>query len=272
MTCKAPALGVLLALHAGCSTQQRKAEPRVETKDATDVQQPGPSDARAGAPAIDDAQVWRAFEIMADPASRTDQGAGLEAMFLVEDWLKRGPDQAARERGAQALERVAARGSTFMRTKAYDLLAQFALPGAQRILTAEIENTARDARERDAAGRTLGLVIDDFGLIRAWLRDEQPLHWEAALAMLWTFEAYDAAANERRWAERRGLLVEVGKRPDLPAAVAYGLAQWFDVYLEDDPADAEILALAERWSTHPDDMAAGQMKKALLGARLKTQK
>ena len=262
----ASVVGVLLALHAGCSSQNKKADPRLDTKDASKVET---TDGRPAVPPITDEQVQRALEIMADPESKTDQGAGLEAMFLVEDWLKRGPDEAALQRTSKALERVAAEGSTFMRRKAHDLLAEYELPDAQRILITVVENPALDVSERDSAGRALGLVIDDFALIRNWLRDDQPLHWEAALAMMWTFQAFDAEAQERRWAERRTLLIELGKRPDLPGPVVYDLARWFDVYLEDDPADAEIIKLAERWSKHPDDMAAYQMEKILLSAKLK---
>lgn len=189
-------------------------------------------------------------------------------MLLVDVWLSQGPDEAALQRTSKALERVIAQGSTFMRTKAYDLLVKFVLPDAKRILTAEAENAARDVRERDAAGRTLGLILEDFAQIRTWIRDDQPLHWDAALSMMWTFKRSDVAEKEQRWPEYRTLLIELGKRPTLPASVVYGLAEWFEIYLDKDPADAQILQLAEHWSKHPDDMAAQQMKKAVYMARI----
>jgi len=256
----APVMSVLLALHAGCSNQNKKADPPVENKDAPRVEA---ADAPPAGPPITDEQVERALEVMADPESKTDQGEGQAAMLLVEDWLKRGPDDAAKQRTSKALELVAAQGSTFMRTRAYELLAQFVLPDARRILIAEIENPARDVRERDLASRSLGLVIDDFELLRSWMKDDQPLHWEGALAAMKSFQAFDAAAQEQRWDERRLLLIGLAKRPDLPAPVVYDLAFWFEVYLDEKPDDAELRALVVRWSKHPDDMAAGQMKKLM---------
>jgi hypothetical protein len=283
---------VALALCSGCSNQAKKEGPRVETKDASsavtlDGPRVGPltdeqlrklfQDAASCAPpcqALDElrelakaypAQVAAvALEAMADPSSKTDQGIGQMSMIFVEDWLKSGPDEAPRVRTAQALERVSATGSTYMRTKAYELLGQFRLPEAQRILVAEVENPARDARERDHAGSALGFVIDDFTLIRSWLGDDQPFHWQAALEMLSTFERSDPDARERRWDEQRALIVKLAKRPELPAAVVYDLAHWFDIYLKDKRDDAEVLALAKRWASHSDDMAAGQMRKVLL--------
>lgn len=86
--------------------------------------------------------------------------------------------------------------------------------------------------------------------------------------MMSTFKTFDKTEQEQRWSERRTLLIELGKRPDLPASVVYGLAEWFELYLDEDPSDAQILQLAERWSKHPDDMAAQQMKKAVYMARI----
>lgn len=287
-------MGVLLALHAGCSNPNKKKEPHVEDRDAAHMEKTdGP-----GAPSATDEQIHKLFvdavyctgacperdqlrelkrtspaqvaavalEIMADPASRTDQGVGLEAMFIVDDWLKTDPDEAARKRTSQALARVAATGSPFMRFKAYELLAHYLLPDAQQILIAEVENPDRNAADRDQAGGALGIVVgDDFTLIRNWLRDDQPLHWEAALAMMKTFEAFNDG-NKPRWVEGRALLVALAKRRELPAPVVYDLAFFFGIYLDADPDDAEIRALAERWAKHPDDQAAGQMKKILTAA------
>ena len=50
------------------------------------------------------------------------------------------------------------------------------------ILIDEVENPARDVRERDLASRSLGLVIEDFELIRSCLRDDQPLQFWAILS------------------------------------------------------------------------------------------
>ena len=284
-------MSVLLVLVASCSNQNNRTDPPVEHKDASKVEgthgplaapvtdeqltklfhtvagcgRPCPEEAQLGALARSSpAQVAAvALQLMADPKSKTDQGVGQMSMIFVEDWLKTGPDEAARQRTSKALERVAAEGSTFMRTKAYEFLAQFVLPDARRILIAEVENPARDARERDYAGGSLGLLLEDFELIRSWLGDDQPYHWHAALEMMKTFQAFDADAQERRWDERRLLLIALGKRRDLPAPVVYDLGFWFGLYLDEKPDDAEIRALVERWAKHPDDMAAGQMKKIL---------
>ena len=256
----APIMSVVLALHAGCSNQNKKADPPVDHKDAPRVE---PADAPPARPPITDEQVERALAVMADPASKTDQGEGQAAMLLVEAWLKRGPDGAARQRASNGLEKVVAEGSTFMRTRAYELLAEFSLPGASRILIAEIENPARDVRERDLAARSLGLVLEDFELLRGWMKDDQPLHWEAALAAMKTFQAFDADAQAARWDERRLLLIGLARRPTLPAQVVYDLAFWFEIYLDEKPDDAELRALVTHWSNHPDDMAAGQMKKLM---------
>lgn len=202
-----------------------------------------------------------ALEIMADPASRTDQGAGKVTKYVIDDWLARPLDEAARKRAAEGLQKVVARGSTFMRTQAYDFLAGWNLPDAQRILIAEIENPARDGRERIHAGRALGLLMSDLSLVHRWFDGDQPRLWLAALAMLKTI---DPAGNERRWDERRALVIQLGKRPSLPADVVYDLAFFYEVYLDDNAADAEIRALAERWAKHSDPEAAAQMRKALL--------
>jgi hypothetical protein len=283
-------MSVLLALLASCSNQNKKTDPTVEHKDASKVEstdgplaapvtdeqltklfhtvagcgRPCPEEAELGALARSSpAQVAAvALQIMADPKSKTDQGVGQMSMIFVEDWLKTGPDEAARHRTSKALERVAAEGSTFMRTKAYELLGHFLLPDARQILIAEVENPARDASERDYAGGSLGLLLEDFELIRSWLRDDQPYHWQAALEMMKTFEDFNDA-NQPLWTEGRALLVALAKRRELPAPVVYDLAFYFEIYLDADPSDAEIRKLSERWAKHPDDMAAGQMKKIL---------
>lgn len=287
---KVSVIAALLALLVSCSNQNKKADPPVEHKDASKVESTdGPvaapltdeqltslfhTVAGCGRPCPEEAELRAvarsapaqvatvALAIMADPQSKTDQGVGQMAVIFVEDWLKTGLDEAARQRTSKALARVAAEGSSFMRTKAYELLAQFVLPDARRILTAEVENPARDVRERDLAARSLGLVIEDFELIRSWLRDDQPLHWEAALAMAKSFEDFNDS-NQALWDEGRALIVALAKRRDLPAPVVYDLAFYFEIYLDADPRDPEIRALAERWAKHPDDMAAGQMKKIL---------
>lgn len=284
-------MGVLLALHAGCSNQNKKTDPPVDNKDATPiVSTDGPSMAaltddqlrklfvdayycRGACPERDQFRGYKLanpaqvagvmLTVMADPASRTDQGPGQEAIFIINEWLTAGPDEAARKRASQALVKVAAEGQELMRYQAYGLLAQYKLPDARQILIAEIENPARDEAARAAAAVALGSVIDDFEFIRGWLRDDKPHHWHAALEMMTTFQAFDADAQERRWDERRLLLIELGKRPDLPAIVVSNLAYWFKIYLEDKPADAEILALVKRWAKHPDDVAAEEMKKLL---------
>jgi hypothetical protein len=202
-----------------------------------------------------------ALEIMADPASRTDQGAGKMTKYVVEDWLARPLDEAARQRAAQELQKVVARGSTYMRTQAYDFLAGWNLPDAQRILIAEIENPARDGRERIDAGRALGLLMSDLSLVHRWFDGDEPRLWLAALSMLKTL---DPDGNERRWDERRALVIGLGKRPSLPADVVSELAFFYEVYLDDNPADAEIRALVERWAKHADPDAAAQMRKVLL--------
>jgi hypothetical protein len=202
-----------------------------------------------------------ALEIMADPTSRTDQGAGKVTKYVVEDWLEHGLDEPSRKRAGQALEKVAAHGSTFMRTQAYDLLAGWNLPDAARILTAEIENPARDGRERIVAGRALGLLQTDLSLVHRWFDDDQPGLWLAGLSLMKTL---DPDGNERRWDERRALVIALGNRPNLPADVVGELAFFYEVYLDDNPKDAQIRALAERWAKHSDPEAAAQMRKALL--------
>lgn len=291
---KVSVVGLVLALQASCSNQNKKTDPPVEQKDASKVESADGAPAVAPAPVTDEqlhklfsdavycpgpcperdqlrelkraypAQVAAvALAIMADPASRTDQGVGLEATFTVEEWLKAGPDEAARKRTSQALARVAAEGSSFMRFKAYELLGHFLLPDAQQILIAEVENPARETTDRYYAARALGGVIgDDFDLIRRWLRDDQPLHWYAALAMMKSFDAFNDG-NQPLWDEGRALLVALARRRELPPGVVYELAFFFGIYLDADPKDAEIRALAERWTKHPDDMAAGQMEKIL---------
>ncbi|HTJ46724.1 MAG TPA: hypothetical protein VL463_31675 [Kofleriaceae bacterium] len=202
-----------------------------------------------------------ALEIMADPASRTDEGAGKVTKYVVEDWFEHGLDEASRARAGKALEQVVAHGSTFMRTQAYDFLAGWDLPGAEKILIAEVENPARDGRERIYAGRAIGLLEKDLSLVHRWFDDDQPNLWLAGLALMKTI---DPEGNELRWDERRALVVQLGNRPSLPADVVNELAFFYEVYLDDNPKDGEIRALAERWAKHPDPEAAAQMKKAML--------
>lgn len=214
-----------------------------------------------------------ALDLMADPESRTDQGPGKVSTSIVEEWLDArasagGLDPALQRQVVDKLRGVVLHGSSFMRSSAYDFLGGYAMPGADRILMAEAENPERDGRERYECGRSLGIMLTDFAPIRQWLRDDNPRHWYAALAMLRTF---DPDGNERRWDERRKLLVDLGRRPELPTEVVYDLAFFYDVYLDDNPRDAEILALTERWAKHPDPAAAGQMQKALLAAETKKQ-
>jgi hypothetical protein len=76
--------------------------------------------------------------------------------------------------------------------------------------------TPRAIRERDLAA-ALGLVTEDFEPIRRWLRDDQPLHWEAALAMLKSFDAFNDG-NKPLW-KKAGDSGRARKRPDLPAPV-----------------------------------------------------
>jgi len=283
-------MGVLVALHAGCSNQNKKTDPPVDNKDAPQVvvTQDAPSAApltdeqlhklfvdavycRGACPERDQFRELKraspdrvaavALAIMAEPDSRTDSGIGLEAMYIVDEWLRAGLDEAARKRAAQALVKVAAEGSEFMRYQAHANLAEYRLPGARQILLAEVENPKREGADRASAAGALGIVIgEDFTLIRTWLRDDQPHHWEAALAMMRTFETLNAD-HRGLWKEGRDLLIALGKRPQLPAGVVYDLAWFYDFYIQD--GDAEALALAKRWSKHPDDAAAGQMIKIL---------
>ncbi len=278
-------MGVLLALHAGCSNQNKKPDPPVENKDAPQVvSNDGPS-----AGALTDAQLRELFDdavyctgacpereqlrgyklanpaqvafvalaIMAEPSSRTDHGIGLEAMYIVDEWLRSGPDEEARKRAAQALVKVLREGQEFMRYQALGKLAEFRLPGAREILIAEVENPALDFSDRAAAAGRLGTLIgDDFTLIRTWLRDDQPHHWHAALAMMRNFETL-TMDNAALWKEARDLLVALGKRPQLPAEVVGELAWFYKFYIED--GDAEVLALAKRLAKHPDEAAAESM-------------
>lgn len=287
---KLDVIGVLLALHAGCSNPNKKTDPPVDNKDATPaVATPdGPT-----AAALTDAQLRQLFvdavyctgacperdqlrelkrtspdrvaaaalAIMADPSSRTDQGVGLDAMYIVDEWLRAGPDEAARQRASQALVKVAAEGSEFMRYRAHVLLAEFRLPGAQQILLGIVEDPARGAADRDSAAGALGVVIgDDFTLIRTWLRDDEPRHWVAALSMMRTFGTLNTD-HPALWKEARDLLVALGKRPQLPPEAFAELAWFYALYLED--GDAEVLAVAKRLANHPDEEAAQAMKKIL---------
>jgi len=203
-----------------------------------------------------------ALEIMADPASKTDAGVGQEALFFLDDWLDTAVDPDTLRRTSKALERVIAEGQTYMRRSAYSFLAQRRLPDAKRIFIAEAENPARDNGERAGAGSGLGVVIDDFSFIKRWLSDDQPLHWYAGLHAM---DSFDQDGREQREAEERALVVALGNRPELPWEVVYDLASYYEAYLHNDPNDAEIRALAERWAKDPNDMAAGQMRKILVG-------
>jgi len=280
---------VLLALQAGCSKPNKKEHTRVETKDAMHTSAGSAAAAPAtvaqivtlfqraagcakSCPAIEelrgamhaqpDDAAAAALEIMADPDSRTDSGAGQQALFYLDRWLDTAVDPDTLRRTSKALERVIAEGQTYMRRSAYSFLSERHLPNAQRILIVEAENPTRSLGERAAAGTALGGVIDDFAFIKAWLTDDQPLHWHAGLQAMKVFapEQYEGRA-----AEERALVVALGNRPELPSEVVYDLAFYYEMYLHDDPNDAEIRALAERWANHPDDMAAGQMRKILVG-------
>lgn len=280
---------LLLALLAGCSNLNKKERKRVESNDAAPMSDGGAATvapatveeivtlfhhATGGTPhpAIDRLrQVIRtqpadvaaaALAVMAEPRSMTDAGPGQEAMFYLDRWLDTKPDEEARKRMSVALERVIAEGSSNMRRSAYTFLAERRLPDAERILIAEVENPARGVGERGAAGSALGAVIDDFSLIKRWLSDDQPLHWAAALNAM---DSFDPEGREQREAEERALVIALGKRPDLPGDAVYDLASYYETYLGNDPNDAEIRALAERWSKHPDGMAASQMRKILVG-------
>ena len=281
---------VLLALQAGCSKPNKKEHTRVETKDAMHTSDGGaPTVAtvtvaeivtmfhaaigcaprcreadqlRAVMRAQPDDVAAAALEIMADPASKTDAGVGQEALFFLDDWLDTAVDPDTLRRTSKALERVIAEGQTYMRRSAYSFLAQRRLPDAKRIFIAEAENPARDNGERAGAGSGLGVVIDDFSFIKRWLSDDQPLHWYAGLHAM---DSFDQDGREQREAEERALVVALGNRPELPWEVVYDLASYYEAYLHNDPNDAEIRALAERWAKDPNDMAAGQMRKILVG-------
>jgi hypothetical protein len=204
-----------------------------------------------------------ALEVMADPEARTDQGAGQQAMLYVDDWMRKGPPEALKPDISKALEKIAANGSELMQSGAYAMLAEYRLPDAKRIVMEAIENPSTSESDRGGLGNPLGVLLDDFDLIRQWLKEEKPFHWHAALNMMKNFKRDDAEARVQRWEEQRALLIGLAQRPVLPAGVVEELAFWFDIYLDDNRNDTEILKLTERWTKHPDDMAAGQMRKIL---------
>ena len=201
-----------------------------------------------------------AIEVMADPTSKTDQGVGLEAIAIVNDWLVSRPSAPALQKASVAMERVIAIGQTYMRLTAYNLLGNFKMPEAERILSAEARNLARDIHDRGTAAGALGRVLKSFEPIEQWLLSDDVTNWRIGLAAM---RNYDITGYQERWRRERELTIAVGKRPDLPGDVVNDLAFFYAIYLEEDPKDPEVRPIAERLASHPDDDAAYQMRMIL---------
>lgn len=204
-----------------------------------------------------------AVDVMDDQYVLTGQGVGFEAIMYLDRWFRKGPTDVARAAAGAALERVTENQATVpeMRNAALVFLAENGFPAARRILISDIDTPRTNPWDHYGSGRLLGTLIEDFEVIRRYFADARPSHWMAAMGMLHTF---DQDGKEARWAEQRSLLVTLGKRPDLPAAVVEQLAYWFDLYLDEDPNDPLVRPLVERWAKHPDDAASQAMSKLLV--------